>query len=43
MEFGIQLYETFPNTNPDVPNPLHHLNDVKVNFSSITIYTILIC
>jgi hypothetical protein len=19
MEFGIQLYETFPNTNPDVP------------------------
>jgi hypothetical protein len=32
MEFGIQLYETFPNTNPDVPNPLHHLNDVKVNF-----------
>jgi hypothetical protein len=32
MEFGIQLYETFPNTNPYVLNPLHHLNDVKVNF-----------
>lgn len=32
MEFGIQLYETFPNTNLDVPNLLHHLNDVKVNF-----------
>lgn len=31
-KMSIKIEETFPNVNPDVPNPLHHLNDVKISF-----------